>query len=297
MNDEIILFEDYTNTNLETKPQIIFSGKKYEGSLSLTKSILHFKTKEGKKIQLELKNILNVDSGGLDKENSFHITFITKKKVVLHVDYYVNEPYKWIKEIKKAERKRLKKLVEQAVSKGGLDNYQETLGILINEEKYYGKHLKYLGRSKNYGKMILKVKMEIATEYEKLLDYNKAIEAYKDAELPDEVIRIKKLLGDDKVEHLDYDKAIEIYESIGDKESAKNARKIKAEQGAVKVTQKVVHGDEVTKTEIKDSVLNRSNVGGGSSKMQELKDLTEMKREGLIDDAEFKQMKKEILGK
>ena len=58
----------------------------------------------------------------------------------------------------------------------------------------------------------------------------------------------------------------------------------------------MVHGDEVTKTEIKDSVLNRSNVGG-SSKMQELKDLTEMKEKGLIDDDEFKQMKKEILGK
>jgi len=44
-------------------------------------------------------------------------------------------------------------------------------------------------------------------------------------------------------------------------------------------------------------VINRSNVGGGSSKMQELKDLTEMKEKGLIDDAEFKQMKKVILGK
>jgi hypothetical protein len=31
--------------------------------------------------------------------------------------------------------------------------------------------------------------------------------------------------------------------------------------------------------------------------MQELEKLTEMKKEGLIDDDEFKQMKKEILGK
>ena len=74
-------------------------------------------------------------------------------------------------------------------------------------------------------------------------------------------------------------------------------RKLKAKQGAVKVKQTIVQGDQVTKTEIKDSVINRSNVGGGSSKMQELKDLTEMKKEGLIDDDEFKQMKKEILGK
>jgi len=66
-----------------------------------------------------------------------------------------------------------------------------------------------------------------------------------------------------------------------------------------KLDQTVVHGDYVDDrdTIVKDSVLNRSNVGGGSSKMQELKDLTEMKKEGLIDDDEFKQMKKEILGK
>ena len=85
------------------------------------------------------------------------------------------------------------------------------------------------------------------------------------------------------------------------------------EQGSAKVEQTVVHGDyiddrdttinqmtkvhNISKTEVKDSVLNRSNIGGGSSKMQELKDLTEMKEKGLIDDAEFKQMKKEILGK
>ena len=146
--------------------------------------------------------------------------------------------------------------------------------------------------------MILEVKIKIANEYERLLDYNKAIEVYKDAELPDEVIRVTKLIGDDKVKHLDYDKAIEIYESIGDKEAAKNARKLKAEQGAVKVSQKVVHGDEVTKTEIKDSVLNRSNVGsGGKSKAEEIKEIKELHDSGAIDDDEFKQMKKEILEK
>ncbi len=99
-------------------------------------------------------------------------------------------------------------------------------------------------------------------------------------------------------ESLDYDSAMKIWDELGEIKEAARVRKLKAEQGAVKVTQKIVHGDEVSKTEIKDSVLNRSNVGsGGSSKMQELKDLTEMKKEGLIDDDEFKQMKKEILGK
>jgi len=97
--------------------------------------------------------------------------------------------------------------------------------------------------------------------------------------------------------HLDYDRAIVIYEEIGKHEDAARVRKLKAEQGAVKVTQKVVHGDEVTKTEIKDSVLNRSNVGGGSSKAEELREAKSLFEEGLIDEDEFKQMKKEILGK
>ena len=96
----------------------------------------------------------------------------------------------------------------------------------------------------------------------------------------------------------DYDSAIKIWEELGEIKEAARVRKLKAKQGAVKVTQKVVHGDEVTKTEIKDSVLNRSNVGsGGDDKFTKLKELKEMLSEGLIDDAEFKQMKKEILGK
>ena len=188
------------------------------------------------------------------------------------------------------EKEKTIKLIEENLSKGELENYQQALNIyrLTPED---------LGFFKDRSKDILEIKTKIAKEYEKLKDYDKAIETYEELELPDDIIRVKKLLGDDKVKHLDYNKAIEIYDSIGDKESAKKARKLKAEQGAVKVSQKVVHGDEVTNTEIKDSVLNRSNVGGNSSKMQELEKLAEMKKEGLIDEDEFKQMKKEILGK
>ena len=126
--------------------------------------------------------------------------------------------------------------------------------------------------------------------------FEKAIKIYKLFD-EDNVDKIRKLIADDKVKHLDYEKAIEIYESLGDKKSAKRVRKLKTEQSAVKVDQTVVHGDQITKTKIKDSVLNRSNVGGGSSKMQELKDLTDMKEKGLLDDDEFNQMKKEILKK
>jgi len=55
-----------------------------------------------------------------------------------------------------------------------------------------------------------------------------------------------------------------------------------------------------------DSVVNRSNLNfegeenndaGGDGKFAQLKELKEMLTEGLIDDDEFKQMKKEILGK
>ena len=109
----------------------------------------------------------------------------------------------------------------------------------------------------------LRDKLTSAKRHEKLLELDEAAEAYKELGMDDDVIRI---------------------------------RKIKSEQGAVKVTKKVVHGDEVTKTEIKDSVLNRSNVGG-KSKAEKIKEIKELLDSGAIDDDEFKQMKKEILGK
>ena len=97
---------------------------------------------------------------------------------------------------------------------------------------------------------------------------------------------------------LDYNSAIEIWEKLGEIEEAVRVRKLKVEQGTVKVTQKVVHGDEVTKTEIKDSVVSKSNIGsGGDDKLTKIKELKELHDAGAIDDDEFKQMKKEILGK
>ena len=75
-------------------------------------------------------------------------------------------------------------------------------------------------------------------------------------------------------------------------------RKLKSEQGVVKISQKVVHGDEITRTEIKDSVVSKSSIGaGGKSKAEELREAKALLDDGIIDDDEFKQMKKEILGK
>ncbi|MDP6659351.1 MAG: SHOCT domain-containing protein [Candidatus Poseidoniia archaeon] len=45
-------------------------------------------------------------------------------------------------------------------------------------------------------------------------------------------------------------------------------------------------------------MISKSSIGaGGDDKFAKLKELKEMLSEGLIDDDEFKQMKKEILGK
>jgi len=77
------------------------------------------------------------------------------------------------------------------------------------------------------------------------------------------------------------------------------ARKMK-EKTKFKVDQTIVHGDYVDDrdTIVKDSVVNRSNIGtSGDDKFTRLEKLTKMKKEGLIEDDEFKQMKKEILGK
>lgn len=95
---------------------------------------------------------------------------------------------------------------------------------------------------------------------------------------------------------LDYDSAIDIWEELGQIDQAARVRKLKADLAAPKT---VIHGDYVDDrdTIVNDSVVNRSNIGIGSSKMQKLEKLNNMREKGTIDDEEFKQMKKEILGK
>ena len=164
-----------------------------------------------------------------------------------------------------------------------------------------------------------------------ILESSKATMEFKDRGKAE---RVKKLIEDTKKydmpfylrqkaisyeKYFDYDSAIEIWNRLGKPEEAARVRRMKAEQGAVKVSQnvqgdqisaqnvvygdqitaqKVVQGDEIKRTDIRDSVVSRSNVGGGGEdKFTKLKELTVMKEKGLIDDAEFKQMKKEILGK
>ena len=103
-----------------------------------------------------------------------------------------------------------------------------------------------------------------------------------------------------KEKNLDYKGAIEIWDYLGDHAQAKRIRIKMQKSKRVRVDQTVVHGDYVDDrdTLVKDSVLNRSNVGsGGKSKSEELREAKALLDDGIIDDAEFKQMKKEILGK
>ena len=126
-------------------------------------------------------------------------------------------------------------------------------------------------------------------------------------------------------ENLDYRKAIDLFDQVGLGSEAKRIRKKMTDEGKVKVDQTVVHGDVVhgdyiddRDTIVKDSVLNRSNVGvGGDGKFTKLKELTEMKEKvpdveagstmgkleklierrnvGEVTSEEFEEMKKEIL--
>ena len=79
----------------------------------------------------------------------------------------------------------------------------------------------------------------------------------------------------------------------------KKAAEMRNKKAKMSGSKTVVHGDYIDDrdTIVKDSVLNRSNVGSGKSKSEELREAKALLDDGIIDDDEFKQMKKEILGK
>ena len=100
-------------------------------------------------------------------------------------------------------------------------------------------------------------------------------------------------------EDLDYAGALKIWESLGDRSEAKRIRLKMREDGKVKVDQTVVHGDYVDDrdTTVKDSVLNRSNVGaGGKTKGERIKLIKELLDSGAIDKDDYEKMKREIIG-
>ncbi len=179
-----------------------------------------------------------------------------------------------------ADYKKLQELEERKQNKAnfevlktqemGLASDLHREGGLANLQKALDLYSRYANNYTNPDK-------EIAQEKEKLL---------------------KKEIAREKEKLLDYEGAIADFKELGLHKDAKRVRQKMQDEGKVKFDQKVVHGDEITKTEIKDSVVSKSSIGaGGDDKFARLEKLTEMKEKGLIDDDEFQQMKKEILGK
>ena len=75
-------------------------------------------------------------------------------------------------------------------------------------------------------------------------------------------------------------------------------RKPQVSKDTIEIAQEVVHSDDVPRKVNKDEVVSKSNIGASDDdKFAKLDRLAEIKEKGLIDDDEFKQMKKEILGK
>ena len=102
-----------------------------------------------------------------------------------------------------------------------------------------------------------------------------------------------------KEEDLDYTGALRIWESLGDRNEARRIRLKMREEGRTKVDQTVVQGDYVDDrdTIVKDSVLNRSNVGaGGKTKGERIKLIKELLDSGAIDKDDYEKMKREIIG-
>jgi len=171
---------------------------------------------------------------------------------------------------KKEAEERYRRNEEEAYNyrqKGGLTNLKKALKIYNYYEGYdalWGISIETKQNLKTLAKArIREIKIEIGKEKERLLDFKGALIDFEELELYEDAKRIRQKMQD---------------------------------EGKVEISQKVVQGDEVT--EIKDSVLNRSNIGsGGKSKTEEIKELKELLDSGAIDDDEFKQMKKEILGK
>tara|TARA_B100001250_G_scaffold304284_1_gene266101 strand:+ start:216 stop:1121 length:906 start_codon:yes stop_codon:yes gene_type:complete len=127
--------------------------------------------------------------------------------------------------------------------------------------------------------------------------FSSAIDVWEKIGSDESIKGIMQIKAKEREEALDFTTAIEIWEELGEIKEAARVRQLYSEMSSVKVSQKVVHGDDITKTEIKDSVVSKSNIGsGGGGKFAKLEKLTEMKKEGLISNEEYEKMKLEIIG-
>ena len=120
-----------------------------------------------------------------------------------------------------------------------------------------------------------------------------------------DVKKIEIEIAKDKEEHLDYDGALLDFERLGLYKSAKRIRQKIQEQKKAKQT--IIKGDYIDDrdttyiddrdTIVKDSIINRSNIGaGGKSKAEEIKEIKELLDSGAIDKDDYEKMKREIVG-
>ena len=135
-----------------------------------------------------------------------------------------------------------------------------------------------------------------AEHYMGLDEFDKAIEIYILLGEMEEVTKTRKLKIRRREELLDYDSAIHMWEELGENEEAARVRKLKADLAAPKTE---IHGDYVDDrdTIVKDSVVNKSNIGaGGKSKAEQIKEIKELLDSGAISEEDYQKMKREIVG-
>jgi len=111
-----------------------------------------------------------------------------------------------------------------------------------------------------------------------------------------EYINIQKALEREKA--LDYKTAIKMWDDLQMPNRAKQLRQLLIERERVSVAQKVVHGDEVTSTTIQDSVVSKSNISTAKDEsdiISKIRELSQMRDEGILTDEQFEAAKEKLL--
>ncbi len=275
-------------------------GSVVPGTLTLSKQKITFNPRKGDSTAIEIVDIIQFYVGifGMNHNDSIVIVYRNQGELK-NVEYNVEDPKKWIREMETLgievygndnleEKQKVKKIKEKSLH-FFMNEMGDYLAIYSDhlEMKVYKKSLKFGTAAYPFGCTI------DSTPYT-YISFDGLMTSYSEdggsAELPHIHFGQNGTWNKNDI--------IWFYPWNGAKwENVENLiLETKTNHEKIKISQKVVHGDEITKTEIKDSVVSKSRIGGGSSKMQELKELSAMKKEGLITDEEFEKMKRNIIG-
>ena len=204
--------------------------------------------------------------GWFGRNNEMKITeaTISRRDGQILIDGETDEERRTCRDCKKVFPSR-NKLMQHLEREKNYEEYgiRETKKERSEREDLLRKEEKLIKERKRIEKLEKEKKrkdLEYAKKQERLLDFEEAVKIYKKYKMDDEIIRVRT--------------------------NAQN-----------KVEQTVIQGDQITKTEIKDSVINRSNVGsGGKSKAEEIKEIKELLDSGAISEEDYEKMKREIVG-